>query len=184
MGPLLSGARQLAAALADALAGMCADSGSSGCEAPALQLLVKLVGDHGALRASVSKRMAQLLADREWCDGAVRSALDDLADALAKEIAPGAQSRQDADETPSTDLDLDYLVLLPSDPLKTLAEYVAFMKALGGSGDPASVMAAHGMDQEGFVACVSRWSAVLASDDRLPLRYAELMRQKADEATA
>jgi hypothetical protein len=169
MRPLLVHQRKSAVALADALAEMCAAAGAAGCEPQPLELLLKLVGDHDELRPAIAKRLGSLLEDRESCTDAVTSALDDLSVA----VAPAA--------TPSAAAELDHLPLLPSDPLKSLDEYVAFMKSLGASADPSSVMAAHGMDQEGFIACLTHWNALLAGDDRLALRYAALMRDLTDE---
>ncbi len=161
LAPRLAHARPLAAELADVLAGMLPESSAK----PALDLLVRLIRDQPALREPVKKKLGPLLDE-----------LDDIASALGYEGPCDADSRQQEEERFSApDAHLDHVVVLPEAPLKSLAEYVAFLKAMGESGDPSSVMKAHGITQEDFVACVSAWGEALANDDKLALRYGQLV---------
>jgi hypothetical protein len=157
----LKGARRLAVQLADALAGV-----ASGGSDPALNLLNRLADEDPALREFISARLGP--APDDFLAG--------FADGSSSEPADGDVSEE---PEPHND-DLDHAVLMPAAPLKTLAEYVSFMKAMAQSENPLSVMARHGMTQESFVTCVSAWGDALGKDNRLALRYVELMRPETE----
>jgi len=167
--------RALAADLADALTGLSFDSSNS---IPAAELLTRLVTDHAALRTPVARCVAKVLDDREWIDTMLRPALDALAEALggSRTATQEKADEEQAAPAPAAGLEyLDHVVIVAEGSLATLSEYAAFMKALGKSSDPLSLMSAHGLNQETFVACISRWGEALASNDALALRYAQLM---------
>jgi len=65
--------------------------------------------------------------------------------------------------------------MLPEAPLKTLAEYVAFLRAMNTAKDPVVVMASHGMTTDSFAECVSLWRQVICSNNDIALRYGQLV---------
>jgi hypothetical protein len=102
----------------------------------------------------------------------------------ASEPADGAEPAADSPEPEAPQPEVrDHAVLLPVCPLRTLAEYVAFLRALSATADPQSVLAAHGMpNQQAFTSVLLKWSQLLAADNALALRYAELMAREPPEA--
>jgi hypothetical protein len=70
---------------------------------------------------------------------------------------------------------LDHLVILPEAPLKTLAEYVAFLRAMSTAADPTAVMASHGMTANPFTECMSLWGNLICSSNEIALRYGQLV---------
>lgn len=155
----------LAAELAGALAEMLD-------RIPAIELLARLARDHPELRKSIAEQAEATLKDRDWADRDLRPALDELAEAVGYKPEPEPAPEPPA---PLPLAELDNVIVVADGPLKTLAEYVTFLKAMGAAANPMEVMARYGMTQDSFIECMNRWGEVIGSSDNIALRYAELL---------
>lgn len=165
----------LAAELADALVTMLGNTALQHRYIPAIQLLARLAQDHAGLRKEIAARTASILTNRDRGDRDLKLPLDNLANAVEFKEESEGQVQEEHQESSLPPEVLDNLVILPEAPLKTLAQYVAFMKAMGTAADPMATMASHGMTQDSFVECMSLWGEVLGSNDEIALRYSRLM---------
>lgn len=171
----IAGDPRLAAELCDALAALIA-GGACVEHIPAIQLLTRLAQDHAGLRPGIATGMAAVLQDRDSGGPDLKASLDELAQAVewqdAPENVPEEQDQVEIKEPPAM---LDHVVVFPGQPLPTLAQYVAFMKAMGAASDPRSVLASYGLTELSFGECVSRWGEVLGASDEFALRYSRLI---------
>ena len=173
----IGGQPALAAELADGLVAMLAGETTLDRRyIPAIELLAKLAQDHDGLRKPIGGGMAQVFKDRDFVDRDVREALALLANAIGWQPEPETVPEDQAPEEDREDqAALDHLVVFPGTPLPALADYVAFLKAMGTTGDPMAVMAGYGLTVESYVECVTRWGEALGASDALALRYAKLV---------
>ena len=167
--------KPLAADLADALVTMLGQVSLEQRFIPALELLARLAQDHAGLREGLAARAAPMLGDRALGDRDLKPALDRLTQAVGFQDAAAPQVAEESPAPAFADAVLDGLVMLPACPLKTLAEYCAFMKAMGAAADPMAVMASFGLTLESMPECVERWGEVICGNDQIALRYARLM---------
>ncbi len=142
---------------------------------PALELLTRLAQDDAGLRPDIAKRTAAILKDREWGDRMLRPALDALAEAVDFKEVPDEPPPEVAGPPSIPNEVFDNMVLVPDVPLKTLAEYCAFLKAMGEGKDPLAVMASYGLTPDSMGECVTRWGEVISSNDQIAMRYASLV---------
>ena len=156
----LKSSRKIAADFADALAGI-----ASGGSDPAVKLLGRLAADFSSLEDFIAARLGP--APDDFPAG--------FSGGSSSEAAAG-----DVNDEPGPATEMDDAVLMPDASLKTLAEYVAFMKAMELSRNPISFLASRGITPESFAASISAWSDLLGKDNRLALRYVELMRPEAE----
>lgn len=70
---------------------------------------------------------------------------------------------------------LELEVLLPGQPLQTLADYVGFMKALSGGANAMDLMSKHGMDVQKYSACAIAWGQLMTSRSDVAVRFGQLM---------
>jgi hypothetical protein len=165
----------LAADLADALVVVLTAGSIDSRHIPALELLTRLARDHAEVRQEIANRTASILKDREYGDRMLRSPLEELAAAVGFGDGPEAVDEAVTEEAPAASAEWDDLVILPDEPLKTLAEYVAFLKAMSKAPDPMAVMTAYGMTQDSFRSCIERWGEVICSNNEIALRYSRLV---------
>jgi hypothetical protein len=174
----IRGQEALAEELASALTTMLSEVTFEQRYVPAIELLTKLAKDHPALRKGIAAGTTSIINDREWGDRDLKPPLDSLAEAVGfeekreeeAEVVPAPP------ETPPIAPEVwDHLVMLPEAPLKTLAEYVAFLKAMNKTKDPMAVITSHGMTVESFGECVSQWGEVISGNDALAVRYGQLV---------
>lgn len=165
----------LAEDLADALADMLGQVTLEHRYIPAIKLLARLAQDHPGLRKRIAARTATILAHRDYGDRDLRPPLDDLASAAGFQEQSENQVQEQHEESSAPPEVLDDQVILPEAPLKTLAEYVAFMKAMNTAADPMALMASHGMTLDSFAECMSLWGQVIAGNDQIALRYSRLI---------
>ncbi|MGC9973057.1 MAG: hypothetical protein ABSE56_20960 [Bryobacteraceae bacterium] len=178
----MRGEEALAEELASALAAMLSEVTFEERYVPAIELLTRLAEDHPALRKGIAAGTASIIEDREWCDRDLKPPLDELAKAVGSE-----EKREEEAETapappekppqapPIAPEVWDHLVMLPEAPVKTLAQYVAFLKAMNTTKEPMAVIASYGMTVESFGECVSQWGEVIAGNDALAIRYGQLV---------
>lgn len=177
LAPQLRGEPALAAELADGLVAMLAGAGTlDHRHIPAIELLSRLAQDHPGLGKQIGAGMTPALKDRNFGDRDVQERLEQLAQAVGWQeeppSAPEGPAQQDSGEDEAA---LDHLEVFPGTPLPTLADYVAFLKAMGAAADPMALMARYGLTVESYVDCVTRWGEALSASDKLTLRYARLV---------
>ncbi|MGA2329557.1 MAG: hypothetical protein ABSH05_25135 [Bryobacteraceae bacterium] len=168
----------LAEELASALTAMLSEASLEERYAPAIELLTNLAKDHPALRKGIAAGTASILEDREWGDRDLKPPLDNLADAVGFEEKreEEAEAVPAPPETPPIAPEVwDHLEMLPEAPVKTLAQYVSFLKAMNQTKDPMAVITSHGMTVETFGECVSQWGEVISGNDALAVRYGQLV---------
>jgi hypothetical protein len=119
--------------------------------------------------------MARILEDRESSYESLKERLDKLADVVGWQKTPVAHPGEAPKETVVDPARIDREVVFPGMPLPTLAEYVAFMKAVSAAANPMAVIASHGMTLDSYAACVSRWGQLLGASDMFALRYSQLI---------
>jgi hypothetical protein len=71
--------------------------------------------------------------------------------------------------------ELDHAMLLPEEPIPTLAGYVKFLKTMNASASPMEVTASYGMNVDQWVSCVTAWSELLCQRDEVANRYGQLL---------
>jgi hypothetical protein len=174
----IRGEEALAEELASALAAMLSEVTFEERYVPAIELLTKLAKDHPGLRKGIAAGTASIITDREWCDRDLKPSLDELAKAVGFEEKreEEAEAVPAPPETPPIAPEVwDHLAMLPDAPLKTLAQYVAFLKAMSTTKEPMAVITSHGMTVETFGECVSQWGEVISGNDALAIRYGQLV---------
>lgn len=67
-------------------------------------------------------------------------------------------------------------IVLPGEPLRTLGEYTAFLKALSAGSPIDELLDRHGMDYKQYAACMTSWGKVLQNRPELALRMGQLLR--------
>jgi hypothetical protein len=175
LAPRLGRDASLAAELADALVALLGEVAPPQRYLPAVELLTRLAQDNTGLRKGIAERAAAILRDRDWGDHDLKSSLDGLAQAVDFQEEPQEPVPEEP-EKPSLPAEvLDNMVILPDAPLKTLAEYCAFLKAMGTAANPMAVITSFGMTAESWVDCVRRWGEVICGNNDIALRYALLM---------
>ncbi len=73
---------------------------------------------------------------------------------------------------------LDDQVLLPGNPLPTLADYCRFLSEMGASANPMETMARFGMNTEQYVQSVTAWGELISRRDDVAIRYSLLVAAK------
>lgn len=71
---------------------------------------------------------------------------------------------------------LDTEVLVPDQPIRTLADYVAFMRAMQRGADVMALFAQHGLTPVTWGACATAWAQVMTKRMDVAMRFAELLR--------
>jgi hypothetical protein len=142
---------------------------------PTLELLARLAQSYPKLKAKIRARTAKMLKDREWGDTMLKPALDALAEAVDFQEEPEEPAPEETGPPPLPDEALDNMVVFPGAPLKTLAEYCAFLKAMGAAKDPMAVITSYGLTVESMGEWVTRWGEVISSNDQIAMRYARLV---------
>ena len=172
----------LAEELASALSAMLSQVTFEERYVPAIELLTKLAKDHPGLREGIAEGAAGILSDRDWGDRDLKAPLDELATAvgLEEKRLEVAETVPAPPETPPEPPRIasevwDHLEMLPEAPVKTLAQYVAFLKAMNTATDPMAVITSYGMTVESFRECVTQWGQVIASNDAVAMRYGQLV---------
>jgi hypothetical protein len=165
----------LAAKLVEALVAMLGEVTLEQRYVPTIELLARLAQDHPVLRKAIAAGTASILKSREYGDRDLRPALDRLAAAAEfedKPAEPVAENHEPISVPPEV---LDHLVLLPEAPLKTLAEYAGFLRAMSKAADPMAVMASYGLTTESFAECMTQWGSVISSNNDVAVRYGQLV---------
>ncbi len=67
-------------------------------------------------------------------------------------------------------------VVLPHEPLRTLADYTTFLRALSAGTPIDELLERHGMDYKQYAACMTAWGKVLQNRPELALRMGQLLR--------
>jgi hypothetical protein len=67
-------------------------------------------------------------------------------------------------------------VVLPNEPLRTLAEYTRFLKSLSAGRPIDELLSTHGMDYKQYAACMTAWGRLLQNRPDLALRMGQLLR--------
>jgi hypothetical protein len=67
-------------------------------------------------------------------------------------------------------------VVLPNEPLRTLADYTRFLKSLSAGKPIDELLSTHGMDYKQYAACMTAWGRLLQNRPDLALRMGQLLR--------
>ena len=87
-----------------------------------------------------------------------------------------AQARVALEQSvPQSTSELDMQVLVPQHALKTLRDYVTFMRALQKGADVMALFQQHGMTPQDWGACATAWSQVMSSRLEVAMRFAALL---------
>jgi hypothetical protein len=123
-------------------------------------------------RAYEAERQAREGAARE---AAARQAAIAEAERMAREAAALNAVRRAEERRPEIPREgIDDEPLLPDQPLRTLHEYVGFMKAISAGGDPMAMLSARGMTPQSWSGCALAWSALLQQRPQVAMRFAQL----------
>ncbi|MBZ5565345.1 MAG: hypothetical protein LAP13_23350, partial [Acidobacteriia bacterium] len=172
---------QAVAALLELLKGD--DSATDNIRPPAANLLEAIATDHPRYREEIASEIAPHLPDWTFSSGS-REELERLAEVVGIRIKASDESQPvpadlenscSGPQSQSLLEALDNEVLLPGNPLPTLADYCRFLKALGEAANPMEVMTASGMTDDQYVQCVSEWGEVMSRRDDVAIRYSQLM---------
>ena len=127
-----------------------------------------------------AERVRREREQREAAEARERAAREAAAEAERRRAeAEAAVERRRKELEPVRSADggypIDVEVLLPEQPLKTLADYVGFMKRLGAGGNPVELMSRHGMDAQSYSQCAIAWGQLMSARTDVAIRFGQLM---------
>jgi hypothetical protein len=159
----------LASAFVEVLAGHLKPGGQMDyTELRLMDLLARMVSDFPSCRARVAEKLAPMIEDLESQANEVKH----LAELL---LPPPELPVERAVPEPRSLEALDNEVLLPDQPLTTLADYVAFIREAASATDPLQVAAQHNLSLEQYMDCVRAWCDLISRREDVAMRYGLLL---------
>ncbi len=137
-----------------------------------MHLLARILTDFPVCRGKVAEKLMPVLEDLDSYSDDAKDCLQRLTELIGS-VRPETPS-DDTETQPSPSEILDHKVLLPGQPLTTLADYVAFIKELSTSSNPLEVMARHNLHSDQYAECVLAWCDLISRRDDVAIRYAHL----------
>jgi len=151
------------------------------CQDTVAEILQWLAADAPACRGRIAEILTPMIADLDFLPGDEKKRLERLARAVGLDpeaVAGGNLATEDeiiVEEDQIAVDALDHEVLLPDEPLPTLAQYTEFLKAFSAASNPMDVLSRYGLSLDQYAQSVETWGRVLSSRDEVAIRYAQIM---------
>jgi hypothetical protein len=109
-------------------------------------------------------------------EAAARAAQEEEAARAEAARAKAARQLAAAQAGPGADASLATQVLLPDQPLRTLREYVGFLRAMQAGADVMALLTAAGMTPATWGTCATAWGSVMSQRPEVAICMASLLR--------